>query len=224
MTMPPTGACPSIELRDVRFAYPGSEKPQLQDFNLTAPAGECTALLGPSGCAKTTVLRLIAGLERPTSGTVTLDETILADGAVFVPPEKRHIGLVFQDYALFPHLTVGSNVSFGLRGVGRKEARERTEEMLNIVGLEGFAKRYPHELSGGQQQRVALARALAPAPRVLLLDEPFSNLDADLRGQVREEIASIVERQNVTTVLVTHDEQDSARLAQHTVRMAPAGR
>ena len=141
---------------------------------------------------------------------------------MFVPPEKRKIGLVFQDYALFPHLTVAANVAFGLRGMPRKAARERTQDMLGIVGLESYEKRYPHELSGGQQQRVALARALAPAPRVLLLDEPFSNLDADLRGQVRDEIASIIEQQNVTTVLVTHDEQDSARLAQHTVRMSPA--
>ena len=152
---------------------------------------------------------------------MSLDHTTIAGPGVFVPPEKRKIGLVFQDYALFPHLTVAANVSFGLRGMPRKAARERTQDMLGIVGLKGYDKRYPHELSGGQQQRVALARALAPAPRVLLLDEPFSNLDADLRGQVRDEIASIIEQQNVTTVLVTHDEQDSARLAQHTVRMSP---
>ena len=213
--------CPSIELTDICFSYPGSVRPQLQDFTLVAPAGDCTALLGPSGCAKTTVLRLIAGLEQPSSGTVSLDHTPIAGPGVFVPPEKRKIGLVFQDYALFPHLTVAANVSFGLRGMPRKAARERTQDMLGIVGLKGYDKRYPHELSGGQQQRVALARALAPAPRVLLLDEPFSNLDADLRGQVRDEIASIIEQQNVTTVLVTHDEQDSARLAQHTVRMSP---
>ncbi|MBV7282482.1 MULTISPECIES: ABC transporter ATP-binding protein [Corynebacterium] len=218
-----TSSCPTITLRDVCFSYPGSETRQLDNFNLEAPAGECTALLGPSGCAKTTALRLIAGLEQPSSGSVYMDETLLAGPGVFVPPEKRAIGLVFQDYALFPHLTVRANIAFGLRKMNRADTKDRVQAMLAAVGLEGYDKRYPHELSGGQQQRVALARALAPSPRVLLLDEPFSNLDTALRGQVRDEVAAIIEQYSVTSVLVTHDEQDSARLAQHTVRMTPVG-
>ncbi|WKD62140.1 Sulfate/thiosulfate import ATP-binding protein CysA [Corynebacterium ciconiae DSM 44920] len=218
-----TNSCPppTISLREVSFSYPGAATPQLDHFSLQAPAGQCTALVGPSGCAKTTVLRLIAGLERPSEGEIYQDDTLLAGPGVFTPPEHRAIGLVFQDYALFPHLTVRGNIAFGLRGHGRSDAAERVRRMLATVGLEGYEKRYPHELSGGQQQRVALARALAPAPRVLLLDEPFSNLDADLRGHVREEVASIIEHTSVTTILVTHDEQDSARLAHQTVRMSP---
>jgi iron(III) transport system ATP-binding protein len=178
--------------------------------DLDVRSGELLALLGPSGCGKTTTLRLIAGFERPDAGTIVLDGATVA-GERFVSPERRRVGVVFQDYALFPHLSVAKNVAYGLRG--RSNRSDRVAEMLELVGLAEMADREPHELSGGQQQRVALARALAPDPSLVLLDEPFSNLDAAMRAQVREEVRRILVRAGATAVVVTHDQEEALSIA-----------
>ncbi|HVM39222.1 MAG TPA: ABC transporter ATP-binding protein [Acidimicrobiia bacterium] len=183
--------------------------------------GELLALLGPSGCGKTTFLRLIAGFERPDAGSIVLAGREVAGPAAFVPPERRRIGVVFQDYALFPHLTVAGNVGYGV--AERSRRAERTAEVLALVGLEGAGDRLPHELSGGQQQRVALARALAPEPEIVLLDEPFSNLDAALRVRVRNEVREILRRAGATAVFVTHDQEEALSLADR-VAVMRAGR
>jgi len=180
----------------------------LDNLNLQVAKGEILALVGPSGCGKTTLLRVIAGLEKPDSGTVIIGERVVA-GGTWVQPERRGVGIVFQDYALFPHMNVFDNVAFGVRCSNRPVVAKKTLESLKLVGLAGMAARYPHELSGGQQQRVALARALAPGPAVILLDEPFSNLDVSLRTQVREEIKEILTRSGATVVLVTHDQEEA---------------
>jgi iron(III) transport system ATP-binding protein len=170
-------------------------------------SGEILALLGPSGCGKTTTLRLIAGFEQIDSGRIAIGDQVVADGRFHLPPEKRRVGMVFQDYAIFPHLSVAQNVAFGL---GRGEtARRQTEIMLDMVGLRGLDRQMPHELSGGQQQRVALARALAPEPAVLLLDEPFSNLDTTLRVQVRQEVRELLKQSKATAIFVTHDQEEA---------------
>jgi iron(III) transport system ATP-binding protein len=175
--------------------------------------GEILALLGPSGSGKTTLLRLIAGFEVPDAGTVAIAERVVADATFAVPPEARGVGIVFQRYALFPHLTVEANVAFGLHTLERRRRQQRVDELLDLVGLPALARRYPHELSGGQQQLVALARALAPAPAVLLLDEPFSNLDADLRGQMRQDVENILRRTGTTVVFVTHAQDEAFAIA-----------
>jgi iron(III) transport system ATP-binding protein len=172
--------------------------------------GEVVALLGPSGCGKTTLLRLVAGFERPDGGTVEVAGRLVAGAGSWVPPERRRVGMVFQDYALFPHLTVAQNVAFGLR---RRERAGRTASLLSVVGLDGLGRRYPHELSGGQQQRVALARALAPAPDLVLLDEPWSNVDHSLRESLRAEVTEIIRPLGVTVVLVTHDREEAFSVA-----------
>ncbi|QIN82720.1 ATP-binding cassette domain-containing protein [Rubrobacter tropicus] len=173
--------------------------------------GEVLALLGPSGCGKTTTLRLIAGFETPDTGTVEVGGRTVAGPNLRVPPEKRRVGMVFQDYALFPHLTVAQNVAYGLPGGKRRNGR--VEEVLSLTHLDGFGSRMPHELSGGQQQRVALARALAPNPEVVLLDEPFSNLDAALRTRVRAEMRDILTDAGATAIFVTHDQEEALSLA-----------
>lgn len=173
--------------------------------------GQLLALLGPSGCGKTTTLRLIAGFEAPDSGELEIGGRLVAGPGLHVPPEKRRVGMVFQEYALFPHLCLGDNVGFGLRHyVG--DRKRRVAEVLELVGLSGLEQRMPHELSGGQQQRVALARALAPEPDLVLLDEPFSNLDAGLRVRVRAEVRSILKHANATAVFVTHDQEEALSL------------
>jgi iron(III) transport system ATP-binding protein len=177
--------------------------------DLCVERGEFVALLGPSGCGKTTLLRLIAGFEQPDGGTIAIEGRRVAGGA-WVPPERRHVGMVFQDYALFPHLTVAENVGFGLPRSGRAG---RVADALELVGLGGLESRYPAELSGGQQQRVALARALAPRPSVVLLDEPWSNIDPLRRASMRDEIADILRTVGVTTLLVTHDREEAFSLA-----------
>lgn len=176
-------------------------------MNLELKEGEFLALLGPSGCGKSTLLRLIAGLETPDGGTIEVGGRIVTDSRVFVPPEKRRVGIVFQDYALFPHLDVTANIAYGLTKSSNR--KERVKKMLSLVGLKGFERRMPHELSGGEQQRVALARSLAPKPKVLLLDEPFSNLDADLRARVRIEVKDILSYTGATVIFVTHDQEEA---------------
>jgi iron(III) transport system ATP-binding protein len=193
--------------------YPSQGLPAVDHLSLELEKGEILALLGPSGCGKTTTLRLIAGFERPDTGLVEIGGKIMADGHQFVPPEQRGVGVVFQEYTLFPHLTVEDNIRFGLRKLSAQERAQRLREMLEMVGLAAFARRYPHELSGGQQQRVALARALAPRPAVLLLDEPFSNLDADLRTQMLHEVYTILRELGTTAVFVTHDHEEAFMVA-----------
>ncbi len=186
--------------------------------DLSVDEGEVLALLGPSGCGKTTTLRLVAGFERPDAGRVVLDGAEVAGPDRFLPPERRRVGVVFQDYALFPHLTVALNVGYGVRDRARRGAR--VTEMLDLVGLSGEARRLPHELSGGQQQRVALARALAPEPALVLLDEPFSNLDAALRVRMRGEVRAILREAHATAVFVTHDQEEALSLADRRARRA----
>jgi iron(III) transport system ATP-binding protein len=180
---------------------------------LRVEAGELVCLLGPSGCGKTTVLRVAAGLEHRQAGIIRLGERVLADDRTEVPPEARSIGLVFQDYALFPHLSVIDNVAFGLRGLDSGTQRGRARETLAQVAMEGYAEAFPHTLSGGQQQRVALARALAPRPQVMLLDEPFSGLDTRLRDQVRDQTLHVLKASGTATLIVTHDPDEAMFMA-----------
>lgn len=196
-----------VSLKNLTKLFNGNVK-AVFDLTLEVKEGEFFSLLGPSGCGKTTTLRLIAGLERPDGGMITIGDSV-ASGGLWIPPEKRGVGMVFQDYALFPHMTVFKNIAFGLRGCGKNEVGEKVTEMLELVGLAGMTDRYPHELSGGQQQRIALARALAPSPRVMLLDEPFSNLDADLRMELRSETKRILKESGTTAILVTHDQEEA---------------
>ena len=208
----------AIGVRALSAGYDGVEV--LHRVDLDVPEGSVVALLGPSGCGKTTLLRSIAGLETPTHGEVRIgDRTVFGDGTS-VPPERRRIGMVFQDWALFPHLTVAGNIAFGLPRGERKGPR--VDAALEMVGLGGFGDRAPGTLSGGQQQRVALARALAPEPSVLLLDEPFSNLDTTLRAKVRTEVHELLHRVGITTVFVTHD-QDEAFVLGDEVAVMSAG-
>ena len=190
----------------------------VQDVNLTVNSGEFISLLGPSGCGKTTILRMIAGFERPTAGAIHLDKQELTT----TPANRRDMGMVFQSYSLFPHMTAGQNVAFGLRlkGLGRSPQQQRVAEMLDLVGLAGMGDRFPHQLSGGQQQRVALARALAIAPRMLLLDEPLSALDAKVRLQLRNEIRRIQQQLGITTLFVTHDQEEALSISDRVVVMA----
>jgi iron(III) transport system ATP-binding protein len=201
-------ACGMICVHGVSKRF--GEVAAVREASLCAERGEFVALLGPSGCGKTTLLRLIAGFEDPDGGEIAIADTPVADGRTWVPPERRRVGMVFQDYALFPHLTVAENVGYG---VERRARGRRLAELLELVGLGGYDDRYPHELSGGQQQRVALARALAPAPAVVLLDEPWSNIDPLRRGAMRDDLAAILRRVAVTVVLVTHDREEAFSLA-----------
>ncbi|MFV0422349.1 ABC transporter ATP-binding protein [Oleidesulfovibrio sp.] len=184
----------------------------IKDVSFTLEQGEIGCLLGPSGCGKTTLLRTIAGFERIASGRISIVGVEVA-GSGFLPPERRGIGMVFQDYALFPHLTVAQNVAIGLRGLSRQEQRQRVKSLLETVGLGSEHGRYPHELSGGQQQRVALARALAPEPALLLMDEPFSNLDVALREKLSAEIRDILKERSMTALMVTHNQNEAFAMA-----------
>ena len=197
----------AIELRQVARCYGAT--PVLSDLDLLVPEGSVTAVLGPSGSGKTTLLRLIAGFDRADSGTVTIGGRVVDDGKQFVSPQHRGIGYVPQEGALFPHLTVAGNVGFGVK----RRNRERVRELIELVGLDGLEHRYPHQLSGGQQQRAALARALAIRPKVVLLDEPFSSLDASLRSDVRRDVARILAETGTTAVLVTHDQDEALATA-----------
>lgn len=185
----------------------------LDNASLMIPAGELVCLLGPSGSGKTTLMRLAAGLERLQQGKIVIDDEVVADPEMHVPPEHRGIGLMFQDYALFPHLSIIDNVTFGLLGQPKDQARRRAMDILDQVGMTQHAASHPHMLSGGQQQRVALARALAPEPNLLLLDEPFSGLDTNMRGQIREETLTVLKSSGVATLMVTHDPEEAMFMA-----------
>ncbi|MCK0198851.1 ABC transporter ATP-binding protein [Ancylobacter sp. 6x-1] len=206
----PAALASRLIVEDVRLAY--GDVPAVRGVSFTAEPGEIICLLGHSGCGKTTLLRLIAGIERPDSGRILLDERVLAGPEGFVPPERRNIGLVFQDYALFPHLTNLENVAFGLRRMNTADAEVEARRALARVGLERYAGEYPHTLSGGEQQRVALARALAPRPGILLMDEPFSGLDRRLRDSVRTETLNVLREVRATSIIVTHDPEEAMRL------------
>jgi iron(III) transport system ATP-binding protein len=203
---------PVLELRHVTCAYEAG-RPAISDISLTAQEGDIVCLLGPSGCGKTTTLRAIAGFEAITAGEVYLQGRLVSSPSLSVPTEQRRIGMVFQEYALFPHLRVVDNVAFGLRHLPADQRADQVNTMLAMVGLTGFERRYPHELSGGQQQRVALARALAQKPVMLLLDEPFSNLDPDMTGKMREDLLQLLRHTNTTALLVTHDHDEAFAMA-----------
>ncbi|PZE19474.1 ABC transporter ATP-binding protein [Paenibacillus xerothermodurans] len=208
-----------VDIRNLSFAYSRKSK-IIENFSFSMAQGEIVGILGPSGRGKSTLLRLIAGLESPTEGSITIAGKTVLDSATFIPPETRGVGMVFQDYALFPHLSVAKNVQFGLHKLSAGDRAKRSAEMLNLVQMADFAQRYPHELSGGQQQRVALARALAPQPALLLMDEPFSNLDAGLKEHIRSELRSILRTAKMTCMFVTHDERDVEAICDRVFTMA----
>ncbi|ELA09753.1 iron ABC transporter ATPase [Moraxella macacae 0408225] len=189
------------------------KRPILTNFNFNLLDGEIACLLGASGCGKTTALRCVAGFLTPNRGKIVLNDRPLFDAKINLPAHKRHIGMVFQDYALFPHLTVADNIGFGLHGFSKTVKQQRIDEMLSFIGLTSHKKHYPHELSGGQQQRIALARALAPRPKLILLDEPFSNLDTDLRTHLSKEIRQLLKQEQVSAIMVTHDQQEAFAMA-----------
>lgn len=202
-----------LELKGITKHFAGGSRPVVEDVSFTVEAGTITALVGESGAGKSTLLRLIAGLDAPDAGEIHLGGRLLSDARGTVPPEKRGVGLVFQNHALFPHLTVFDNISFGLRGKTAAEKKAEVARLLTLVRLVGCEGRMPHELSGGERQRIALARTLAPRPGLVLLDEPFSSLDASLRARVRDEVRTILRRADVTALLVTHDADAALALA-----------
>ena len=200
-----------LELKDVHQSY--GDHAVVKGLSFVLGRGAIGCLLGPSGCGKTTVLRCVAGFESIGEGEIRINGTRMSGHGALVPPERRHIGMVFQDYALFPHLSVAQNIAFGLRTLSRDERDSQVAKLIDVVGLAGMAASFPHELSGGQQQRVALARALAPQPDLLLLDEPFSNLDTELRQRLSLEVREIIKRSNTTALLVTHDQHEAFAIA-----------
>ncbi|GMR21094.1 MAG: ABC transporter ATP-binding protein [Gammaproteobacteria bacterium] len=200
----------SLTLTNIECQIDG--RPVVRGLSMHVKQGGIACLLGPSGCGKTTVLRSIAGFQPLDSGNITIVGKHVSGSGVHLPPEKRRVGMVFQDYALFPHLTVAGNVAFGLRNISREEKSETIDQLLQTVGLSDLGERYPHELSGGQQQRVALARALAPQPDLILLDEPFSNLDVELRERLSYDVRNILKARGTTAVLVTHDQHEAFAL------------
>jgi len=206
-----------LEINNVSKKYAGAGQLAVDDFSLKVKKGEIIALLGESGCGKTTMLRLIAGFESADAGEIILRGNSVDGGGRFTEPEKRGVGIVFQDYALFPHLTVEQNVMFGLFRLKKADAENRLHDVLELTQLSAFKKRFPHQLSGGQQQRLALARAIAPNPDVLLFDEPFSNLDTQLKEDLRKEIHKIVSKTGITSIFVTHDTADVMAIAQKVV-------
>lgn len=201
---------PRLELKNICKDFAGRQV--VTDLSLSVAPGQVTCLLGPSGCGKSTTLRIIAGVERQTSGELWVDGTLICGDGIRVPPEGRSIGLMFQDFALFPHLSVAQNVAFGLTG-SKSETTHRVMELLERVGLGGFDAMYPHELSGGEQQRVALARALAPRPKIMLMDEPFSGLDDRLRDGIRDQTLSVLKEEGTAVLLVTHEPHEAMRMA-----------
>jgi iron(III) transport system ATP-binding protein len=223
-----------LHLEQVSKQFSRQEIPAVQKVSLTLDQGDILGLLGPSGCGKTTLLRMIAGFEQPQSGIITIAEQVVASPDCWLPPEQRDVGMVFQDYALFPHLSVEKNVAFGLQNIKKKssvprlqkagladdrvlrskeDVKQRVSDALGLVGLSGLGNRYPHELSGGQQQRVALARALAPRPALVLLDEPLSNLDVQVRHRLRQELRDIIKAAGTSAIFVTHDQEEALSIS-----------
>lgn len=201
-----------VDIKDIHFHYNKNTK-VLNNINLQMKQGEIVALLGNSGSGKSTLLRLISGLERPQKGTIIVNNKTLVSDKEFITPEHRNIGMVFQDYALFPHMNVYKNIRFGIDNLPKSEQDKTINDVLELVGLPHKLKNYPHELSGGEQQRIALARSLATKPDILLLDEPFSNLDATLKKQIRRDLKDIIKKADITCLLVTHDYEDANDIA-----------
>ncbi|RZU00223.1 iron(III) transport system ATP-binding protein [Advenella incenata] len=210
-------ATPILQINDIRLGYKQDRRMKVvvDGYTMQVPAGEIVCLLGPSGCGKTTVLRAIAGFEPVYAGQILLDGQVIAEPDRMVEPEHRRIGMMFQDYALFPHLTIEQNVAFGLRKQTQQARRQRVDELLELVRLADLRDRYPHELSGGQQQRIALVRSLAPSPKLLLLDEAFSNLDTEIRRQLVVEVRSILKHSGISAILVTHNLEEAEAIADH---------
>jgi len=206
-----------VQIRNLKFKYRNAKELTIKDFSVDIEDGEIVSILGESGSGKSTMLRLLSGLEAPESGMIKIRNDVMADKNHFVMPEKRGVGMVFQDYALFPHMMVRDNIKFGLIKMSGKEKDQRVEEVLKLVDMIDYGKRYPHELSGGQQQRIALARALAPKPSVLLLDEPFSNLDSHLQESIRTELKRIIKKAGITSIFVTHDKKDALEIADRVI-------
>ncbi|MDJ0744974.1 MAG: ABC transporter ATP-binding protein [Xenococcaceae cyanobacterium MO_167.B27] len=212
---------PILQIKNITKKFTAQKFSAVNNVSLTLGQGELLGLLGPSGCGKTTLLRIVAGFEKVSQGEIILKESVVSNSFMTVPPEKRNTGMVFQDYALFPHLTVEKNITFGLKGknfkginrLSNSEIKQKTNFVLDLVGLSGLGKRYPHELSGGQQQRVALARALAPQPALILLDEPLSNLDVQVRHRLREEIRRILKAAGTSAIFVTHDREEALAIS-----------
>jgi len=202
-----------LSIQSVSKRYPSAKEFAVNDLTLTLNDQTLLALVGDSGSGKTTLLRMIAGLEVPDRGSIHIKDQLICDDHLFIPPEKRGIALVFQEYALFPHLTVSQNIGYGLQKLAKTEKHKRVQEMLSLTRLKGYGARYPFELSGGEQQRVALARSIAPNPALLLLDEPFSNLDEALKASVRTEIHDILKSSGISAILVTHDTRDALAIA-----------
>jgi len=205
-----------LQVENLTRQFAGIAQPAVSDVSLQLKQGDILSLLGPSGCGKTTLLRLIAGFEKPDVGTVQIANETVAGNGFWQAPERRDVGMVFQDYALFPHLTVAQNIAFGLKTRRRRspqQEREMVKGAIALVGLSGFEQRYPHELSGGQQQRVALARALAPQPSLILLDEPLSNLDVQVRLRLRQEVREILKKTDTSAVFVTHDQEEALSIS-----------
>lgn len=200
-----------LEVKNISKSY--GKQAVIKNLCLRLNKGTIGCLLGPSGCGKTTILRTIAGFEGIESGEIRINQTIVSGRQILVPPEQRQIGMVFQDYALFPHLNLKENIAFGLRNMSNAEKREKVEQLLQLVRLAGVAHRFPHEISGGQQQRVALVRALAPEPELLLMDEPFSNLDVSLRERLSAEVRDILKARGATALMVTHNQQEAFAVA-----------
>ncbi|MFZ1688169.1 MAG: ABC transporter ATP-binding protein [Flavobacteriales bacterium] len=207
-----------LRITDLGFAYT-ADQPVLRAVDLVLAEHSIVVLTGPSGCGKSTLLRLIAGLEAPSTGTIELDGRIISDPRHTVPPEHRSVGFVFQGHALFPHLTVQGNIAFGLRHLVRQERERVVKHHLDLLELDGLADRYPHEISGGQQQRVAIARSLARGPKLLLMDEPFSDLDGMTRARVRTEVKDLLKRTGTAAIIVSHDAQDAAHIADRIVEL-----
>jgi iron(III) transport system ATP-binding protein len=201
-----------LKVEDVSLHYPGASRAAADHVSLRLTTGQIGVLIGPSGCGKTSLLRAIAGLERPSGGSIWVQDRLLSGPGLHMAPEDRQIGMVFQDYALFPHLSVADNIAFGIKHLGTAARKERVAELLDVVGLAHAAQRAPHQLSGGQQQRIALARALAPRPQLLLLDEPFSSLDVDLRERLAHDLRTILKQTGTTALFVTHDQQEAFAL------------
>lgn len=206
-----------LKIKNLHFKYKNSKVDNIENFNVDIKKGEIVGILGESGSGKSTMLRIIAGLEEAYKGSIIIDNNTVYSEKKFVEPEKRGIGMVFQDYALFPHMTVAKNIMFGLKNMSKQDKEKRMIEMLNLVNLIEHKDKYPHELSGGQQQRIAIARALAPNPAILLLDEPFSNLDAHLQKKIRTELKEIIQKANITSIFVTHDKEDAIALSDKVV-------
>jgi len=201
-----------LQINNLEFSY-DKNTDLIKDFNLQVKKGEIIALVGRSGSGKSTILRLISGLEVPDKGEIKLNGEILVDKNKFLVPEKRKIGMLFQNYALFPHLTVYQNISFGIENLKRDLKDKKVKKLLELIDLKGYEKRYPHQLSGGEKQRIALARTLAINPKLLLLDEPFSNLDTELKEGIRSQLKNIIEEVNITTILVSHDKKNADFMA-----------